>query len=284
MTRAVRVLTALLGAAHLGAVTLASTPASAEPASGLPWPSRISASYRVTFNGFDMGHFNFSSDVSRSGYTLNSDADLSALLGAFTWKAVSRSSGTMVADEVKPGGYVFDYRANSRHGSVKLGFNETRVSNVSIVPPSETLEDTVPIKEQHLRDVLDPLSAVMAVTRASANPCSRKLAIFDGKQRFDLLFSFRRQEKVVEKQVTGLPVFAHVCRIRYIPIAGHRMNEQTKQLSSESGIEISLRPVPHANLVVPYQVTIPTFAGTAYMTLNRVEITTSDKRQIALVQ
>jgi hypothetical protein len=268
----------------LGAGVVQPAPADAQSAPAQTWPSRVVASYKVTFNGFDIGHFNFNSDVSRSGYTLSSDAELSALLGTFKWQGALRSSGSLVSEEPKPAGYTFDYRANSKSGSVKMGFTEARVSKVSILPPSDTHPDTVPVKEHHLHDVLDPLSAVMAVTRASANPCARRLAVFDGKQRFDLILSFRRQQKVVEKHATGLPAFAYVCKVRYIPVAGYRMNEQTKQLSSESGIEVALRPVPHANLVVPYLVTIPTFAGTASMTLHRVEITTSDKGQIALVQ
>ena len=71
--------------------------------------------------------------------------------------------------------------------------------------------------------------------------------------------------------------------MRYVPVAGYRMTDQTKDLSAATGIEVALRPVPNANLVVPYLVTIPTFAGSATIALSRVEITTSDKGQIALV-
>ena len=284
MIRASKHLRALSGFSALAIGAMLPPAAGAEPAQSPHWPSHVSASYKVTFGGFDIGQFNFRSDVSHAGYTVSSDAQLSAMLGAFTWRANSRSSGNVVTDDPKPAGYTFDYSSSSRAGSVKLGFADTRVRSVSVVPPMDPHPDTVPIKEQHLQDVLDPLSAVLAVTRASSGPCPRKLSIFDGQQRFDLIFSFRRQEKVVEKQYTGLPAFASVCKIRYVPVAGYRMTEQTKHLAAESGIEVSLRAVPHANLMVPYLVTIPTFAGTAYMTLQRVEITTTDKRQIALVQ
>jgi len=242
----------------------------------------VSATYKVTFNGFDIGGFKFNSDVSGHGYTLSSDAQLSALLGAFTWRGVSRSSGTLAAGEPKPAGYTFNFQSSSRQGAVRLGFTDTRISAVSVMPPSEPQPDIVPLKEQHLKDVLDPLSAVMAVSRASANPCNRKLAIFDGKQRFDLIFSFRRQEKVAEQRPSGQPAVGYVCRVRYVPIAGYRATDETKELSDSTAIEVSLRHVPNANLMVPYLVTIPTFAGSATIELSRIDITTSDKGQIAL--
>jgi hypothetical protein len=133
--------------------------------------------------------------------------------------------------------------------------------------------------------VLDPLSAVMALTRAqSSSPCGRKISIFDGKQRFDLLFSFRRRERVPETRPSGQPGIGYVCRVRYIPIAGHRNNDETRQMAGNTGIEVALRPVPSANLLIPYKITIPTIAGAAVLTSQRVDITTAGMRQIALVR
>lgn len=276
----------LRAAAVLTAVLAMPLSSSAEPGTGgvEPWPSRVSASYKVAFNGIEIGHFRFTSEMSgRNSYTLASNAELSALLGAFKWRGDSRSSGTIASGEPRPAGYTFDYKSNSKHGSVKMGFADTRVANVSILPPSDTHPETVPIKPEHMKDVLDPLSAVMAVSRGTANPCNKRIPIYDGKQRFDLIFSFRRQQKIEEARPSGQPGFAFVCRVRYNPIAGYRMNEQTKQMSSSTNIEVALRPVPSAGLVIPYSVSIPTFAGTATLTAHRVEITTQGKGQIALV-
>lgn len=269
---AVCVCAGVLSAPVLGAPPLASE----------AWPSRVAATYRVTFNGFDIGAFKFTSDVSSGGYTLSSDAQLSALLGAFTWRGVSRSTGTLSSGDPRPAGYTFNFQSSSRHGAVKIGFNDTRITSVAVMPPSEPQPDLVPVREQHLKDVLDPLSAVMAVSRATANPCNRKLAIFDGKQRFDLIFSYRRQEKVAEQRPSGQPSTGTVCRVKYVPIAGYRATAETKDLSQSSGIEVAFRHVPNANLMVPYLVTIPTFAGSATIELSRIDITTSDKGQIAL--
>jgi hypothetical protein len=124
----------------------------------------------------------------------------------------------------------------------------------------------------------------MAITRGqSGNPCGRQLSIFDGKQRFDLFFTFNRQLRVKEAVPSGQPGVAFVCRVRYVPIAGHKNNEETQQMAAQTGIEIAFRPIPSANLLVPYEVTIPTFAGSARMTAQRIDIITPGMKQIALI-
>jgi hypothetical protein len=275
---AVSAVTIVLGPARLEA-------GPAEAATDKSWPTQITATYKVTFNGFEIGSFRFQSQISPQGYTLDGSAELSALLGAFQWKGVTRSSGTVQGDAPKPAGYTFDFKGNSKTGAVKMSFKEGSVANVSLVPPAKPPSpETVPVKDQHLKDVLDPLSAVMALLRGGmAQPCGRKLAIFDGKQRFDLLLSPRGQRRITETRPSGQPGLAFVCRVRYVPIAGYKMNEETKSMAESSGIEVALRPIPAANLLVPYEVTVPTIAGPAKLTSQRIEIETAGRGQIALV-
>lgn len=255
------------------------------PATGMPWPSKVSAVYKITFNGFDIGDFKFNSSVQGSSYTLTGNAGISALLGAFTWTGVTRSAGAVAGDTPKPAGYTFDFRTGSNTGgSIKMGFAEGGVNSVQAIPPASHAPGVVPVQQHHLKNVLDPLSAVMALSRGKGtNPCGRRLAVFDGKQRFDLLLSFRRQARINEVRPSGQPGIVYICRVRYIPIAGHRNNDDTRHMASSGGIEVSLRPVPSANLLVPYQITVPTAAGTAVLTSQRVDIMTPGRRQIALV-
>ena len=247
-----------------------------------PWPGQVQAVYRIEFNGFDIGSFEFNSSVTGSSYTLTGDAKISALLGAFQWQARTRSAGSLAVDTPKPAGYTFDFSGTGRSGSLKMGFSGDSVTSLAQVPPSHPAPGTVAIQEPHLKGVLDPLSAVMALSRSDAgNPCGRRLAVFDGKQRFDLQFSFRRQERIAEQRPTGQPGVAYVCKVRYVPIAGHRATEETRALAASSDIEISLRPVPSANLFVPHEISIPTGAGTARLIAQSVRIITQNE-QIAL--
>lgn len=282
---------AVVGAAVVaGLGSFASPAVQAEPTpADAAWPTEVSAVYKVSFGGLDIGSFRFTSKVEASNYALAGQADIRGPLGAFEWKGTTNSAGFANGSGPKPQAYTFNFNSSAiigrdRAGTVKMGFKDGAVSNVSVVPTKPPPPDAVPVKDEHKRNVLDPLSAVMALSLTGAQkPCDRKLSVFDGKQRFDLALSFRRQQRIAEKHPSGQPGVGFVCRVRYMPIAGYRKNEETKNLVDNGNIEISLRPVPSANLMVPYLVTIPTGAGTATLTAQRIDITTRSRGQIALL-
>jgi hypothetical protein len=246
--------------------------------------SSVRAIYDVNFTGINVGTLEFQSSADGQVYTLTANAKLSALLGVFSWNGDTRSSGRIVGESPKPAAFTFDYNSNSRTGSTKMSFADDAVTNVTHVPPVRFRSGIVPVHEQHLKGVLDPLSAVLALIHGSAtNPCGRRLPIFDGRQRFDLLLSYGGQTRIREQRPSGQPGIAYVCRVRYLPIAGHRIDQETKFMASTDAIEIVLRPIPSANMFIPYQITIPTIAGAATLVAKRVDIVTPSKGQIALV-
>jgi hypothetical protein len=158
------------------------------------------------------------------------------------------------------------------------------VLSVKHTPTPEPKPDIVPVREQNLKGVVDPLSAIMMLAQySSPNPCDRRLPIFDGKERFDLVMSYKGETKVSEQQPSGQPAIAHVCRVKYRPIAGHKVDAENSYLATTDAIEVSLRPVPSANILVPYQITIPTMIGYATIVSKRVEIESPGRPQIALL-
>jgi len=254
-----------------------------------PWPSRVQAVYAVSFAGLNIGTFEFNSVVTGTGYHLTGRAHLSALLGAFEWQGNTRAQGMLASGMPRPNSYAFDFRSNTKAGQIKMSFADNKVTGVLAQPPMPTSASAVPLKDSHLQDVLDPLSAIMALAGAQGgrargvNACGRRLSVFDGKQRFDLVMSYKGQSKVSEAQPSGQPNIVYVCRVRYVPLAGHVANEESKAMAQELGIEIWLRPVPNAGLLVPYQVVIPTAMGPATLTSQKVEITTQGQGQIAFI-
>ncbi len=253
------------------------------PAHADGWPATVRALYDVNFNGFNIGTVEFQSEAEQQSYTLLTNTRLSILLGAFTFAGETRSFGLLVNQAPKPAAFTFDFKSNLRAGSTKVGFADGSVTNVMNLPPAPANANTIPLREQHLKGVLDPLSAVMVVSHGvGSNPCDRRVPIFDGKERFDLIFSYKGEMKVSEQQPSGQPDIAFVCRVRYLPIAGHKADPETKYMASNDSIEIALRPVPSANMLVPYQINIPTLAGYASIVSKRVEIATPGKAQIAL--
>lgn len=262
------------------ALALTATPGPA-PANAESWPANVRVLYDIAFNGINIGTFEFQSQAEQQSYTLSGNARLSLLLGAFTWDSETRSFGLLINEAPKPASFSFDYKSTLTAGSTKMGFADGVVTNVRTLPPEPPKAGTIPVREQHLQGVFDPLTAVMVLSRGPAgNPCDRRVPIFDGKERFDLVFSYKGQMPVSDMQGVGKTT-ATVCRVRYLPIAGHKVDGGTKFMAANENIEVALMPMPSAGVFVPYQITIPTMAGSATLTSTRVEIGAAGKPQIA---
>jgi hypothetical protein len=280
-------------AALVSGIAAAQTPALAQRATADAgdWPSQVRAAYAISFGAFgDIGTFNFQSNMAAEGYTLTANADLKVPL-LFTWATKMSSDGRIAGEKPLPTAYSFQAIARpviggERGQSIRMGFRDQKVAGLTIQPASPAPgPDFVPLTEASTRDVLDPLAAILAMSRVKgdANPCNRRLSIFDGKQRFDLVFSAAGQARVPEIHPSGQPMMGPVCKVRYVPVAGYKDNDETRRLVNQTGIQIAFRPVPSANLVVPYQITVPTPAGTATITLQRMDIVAPGQKQIALV-
>jgi hypothetical protein len=109
----------------------------------------------------------------------------------------------------------------------------------------------------------------LSLVKAS-DPCVQKLPIYDGKQRFDIVFAPLRRAGA-----------DHVCAVRMVPISGHKPGEGGASVIKGT-IELVLRPVPKGNVVIPYKITVPTTVGTATLTTERIDITMPDQQRIAL--
>lgn len=247
-------------------------------------PARVQATYDITFNGIRVGNFVFTSTQQGTAYNLASSANLSLLFGALKWRGEANASGTVTGQSPpKPQGFQFSYRGNKKAGATRVAYTGDSITQVFHDPPKEPKAGTVPVLANHLKSVLDPMTAVLALTRGtSGNPCSRRIPVYDGKARFDLILSPRGVVQLSEKSPSGQPGTGYVCRVRYVPIAGHKPDEETRFMSSTEGIEVVLRPIPSANVFVPYKITIPTIAGPAALVSTRVDITTSSQQRIAL--
>ncbi len=246
----------------------------AEPAQAGGPKSSVDARYKISLNGFEIGDMHYVSAIEGSSYTLATDVELSLLLGAVHWKGASRTVGSLGEAAPTPTGFNFDFDSTMKSGSVRMGFDRGNVKSVAVEPQAPPAPDVVPVREQHLKGVLDPLSAIMVLTRgATANPCARKVGIFDGKQRFDLTLAYRRAESGGQT----------VCAVKYTPIAGFKKTEETANLAASTGIEITFKPAPAADLMVPSRIVLPTLAGTAEIVVEKVNVRGAGPGQVAQV-
>lgn len=269
-------------AAAFGIAAIAASAAGTAASAADPWPAEVQAVYKIHFNGLEIGQFSFSSSVHQRTYAVTANADISALLGIVKWNGATRVSGALAGDAPRPAGFSFDYRGSSKSGSVRMGFAGGSVKTLEHNPPLPEEPDNVPVQPVHMKGVLDPLSAILALSRPrDGNPCNQRVAVFDGKVRFDLAFVFKEDAPLADAQ-RGQAETVRVCRVRVQPIAGHREDEAAAQLKRNIGIEVAFRSIPSAKVFVPHRITVPTFAGSIVLSAQSVHIRTQNE-QIALV-
>jgi hypothetical protein len=113
--------------------------------------------------------------------------------------------------------------------------------------------------------VLDPMTASIVRVPGNGNTfvpqaCNRKIAVFDGRMRYDLQLVYKRLDKVrSEKGYQGNVV---VCTVYFSPVAGHVPDRAVlKYIEKLRDTEMWLAPIAGTRLMVPYRVTVTTPLG-----------------------
>jgi len=245
--------------------------------------SNVTASYEIKWLGTYIGDFKLRSSITNRQYSLQANADISVFFGTVSWKGVTSSRGLMTANGPMPQSYSFRYSTGEKGETVDLRFQQRSVQDIVINPPPRPGSRRVPITAAHLQNVVDPLSAVILLSQArpsrrSENVCSRRIPIFDGKMRYDLVLTPKGTKPI--GNAGKLHGTAYVCSVHYIPIAGHKPGNKTEEdyMAASTGIEVWLVPVPEAGLVVPYYISVPTPAGTASIMSAKFEFETPSGR------
>ena len=96
------------------------------------------------------------------------------------------------------------------------------------------------------------------------------------------MWPLRGKRSIKERHASGQPGFGYVCRIRFTPVAGHKRNSHINHLAKSRDMEIVLRPVPSAQLLVPYEIVIPTMVGTVTISARSINIVNGSNQRIAM--
>lgn len=275
---------AFMGGAVAAMLVPAAVQAAETPVKDI-WPTAVSAKYKLKFNGIGVGKIAFSSKAAGKAYELTSNGEVSLLFGAIKWTGASNVAGAIEAVEPAPKSYAFDWKRNKKGGAIKLAFAGRKAVDVAVEPPPSAHHDTVPLSDQHKQGVIDPLSAIMALTTAAkGDPCDRRVKVFDGKQRFDIVLSPKRQTVIPAGKAGGASAVGYVCRAMYEPIAGHRANADQKAYAANRDAEVVLRKLPGSEALIPHSVTVPTAWGTGTMVIDRVDVTSATAGQFAVTE
>ena len=236
--------------------------------------------YGVSLIGLTIGAGELTGSIEPSSYRLQVSAKLSGLASMLSSSRTSAvATGALSGGHVLPATYANTSANSSATRTIRIAMNAGTVTGTDIAPPWDPNVPRVPITDAQKQHVLDPLSAfVMAVPPgAPVGPaaCNRTLPIFDGGVRFDLALSFVGTRHVAAK---GLDSEAAVCAVRYIPVAGQKVDSKSSQFMADNrNLEVWLVPLSGTRFVIPFRVSVRTMAGTVVVETDEVSLQGADR-------
>ncbi len=231
---------------------------------------RLEAEYTASLAGIPIGRGNWVIEISEDQFSASATGGTTGLLRVFAGgHGTSVSQGTLSAGQPVPTTYVSTINNGKRIDEVRMAFTGSNVKDFSVEPPIGPNPDRIPVTEGDRRNVLDPMTSTLNVVGGSGDPlsphaCGRKVAVFDGRMRFDLRSEFKRMDTVKADNGYQGPVV--VCAVYFIPISGYVPDRYAiKYLAGIRDAEVWLAPIAGTRVVVPYRFSLPTPVGTGVL-------------------
>lgn len=227
----------------------------------------LDARYEVTLGGVSFGRGVWHVNVSGGQFTSAVSGATTGIMRIFsTGRGSSASRGAVaIGGALNASSYSSSIATTRKSDEVRMQLSSGTVKDYIAEPPTSPDPERVPIRDVHRRGVLDPMTAAILRVPGTGDTfvpqaCNRKLAIFDGRMRYDLKLTYKRLDRVnAGKGYQGTVV---VCAVTFAPVAGHIPSRSViKYLAELRQTEAWLAPIAGTRLMVPYRVTLPTPLG-----------------------
>ena len=227
---------------------------------------RLEAEYTASIAGIPIGRGGWVIDIAEDQYTAAASGGTSGILKFFSAaRGTSAARGSFSGGQPVATSYVASIDYNRKPDDVRMALSGGNVTDYSAEPPLPPHPDRIPVSDADRRGVVDPMSSTLNRVVGSGDPvspeaCGRKVAVFDGRVRYDLRSEFKRIEMVrAEKGYQGPAV---VCAVYFAPISGFVPDRPViKYLIELRDAEVWLAPIAGTRVLVPFRFTIPTPIG-----------------------
>jgi hypothetical protein len=227
---------------------------------------KLEARYAVTLGGVSFGQGSWTIDVGADQYTAAVSGTTVGIVRIFaSGQGSSAVRGIVSNGQPMVSSYASSIQTDKKYDEVRMVLSGGAVKDAIADPPSVPNPERIPITEAHRRGVTDPMTGTIIRVPGSGDTftpeaCHRKVAIFDGRMRYDLTLQFKRLDKVkAEKGYQGTVV---VCAVYFSPVAGHVPDRPViKYLSELRDAEVWFAPIAGTRLLVPYRASVPTPLG-----------------------
>jgi hypothetical protein len=220
----------------------------------------IETAYELTVSGITVLDIEYSAEISAMGYRSQASIDTRGVAALFSdYRMKMAASGALADGQTSPVQYTSRSKKNDKTKAVELNWSEG-----ALTAPSRQLaknpETQAEIVTALTPGVTDPLTAIFRIgTSQNGNLCQAAHRIFDGKEVFELRFSFKR-EVVLDASFPGAyHGTAYECRATYVPVAGKYATKFRKNEEVPPTYNVWLAPIgtdaPGGSRLVPIRAT-----------------------------
>jgi hypothetical protein len=229
--------------------------------------AHLDAEYSATLAGLPIGHGTWAIEIAEDQYAAAASGSTSGLLRIFTGaRGATAARGSFNGEQTLPTSYVatidFD---RTKYDDVRMALAGGNVKELSAEPPLVPHPERIPVSDADRRGVVDPMSSTINRVGGNGDPvspqaCARKVAVFDGRVRYDLRSEFKRIEMVKAERGYQGPVV--VCAVYFEPISGYVPSRPViKYLAALRDAEVWLAPISGTRVLVPFRFSMPTPLG-----------------------
>ena len=228
--------------------------------------TRLDAEYTATVAGIPIGHGNWVIEIAADQYTASATGSTTGLLRVFaSARGAGAAHGAFTGDHAMPTSYTATIDFDRKIDDVRIVLSGGNVKEYLAEPPLIPHPERIPVSEADRRGVVDPMSSTLNHVPGTGDPvspqaCGRKVAVFDGRVRYDLLSEFKRIEMV--KAERGYQGPAVVCAVYFAPISGYIPSRPViKYLAELRQAEVWFAPIAGTRVLVPFRFSLPTPIG-----------------------
>lgn len=233
---------------------------------------KVNVNYSLNIGGFKLGSVGLAARLKKNSYAISIRAFTTGGMDSLMRFTIeTRARGVYNGHKVNSTEYMTAYSNQriKRHVVVKYP-NKSRAT-VDAKPAYRSFKDTVPLRAKHMRNVVDPLGAMLLpfnkkYAHDSNQQCNRVQSIFDGVTRYKLQM---RAIKNTDSKFKN----AIACKVTYTPIAGHRKSQGDKTIIDNfASAKVWLMPIEKAGVLLPVKVEIPTQFGTFSIISSSIDV------------
>jgi hypothetical protein len=205
---------------------------------------KVETSYEVNVGGLTVLDIKYSSEVMAAGYRSQASIETRGMANFFSdYRMKMAASGALAGSQSSP----LQYRSRSEKKDKEKTFDLNWSQGVLLAADRQAEKNPqiqAEIDSALTPDVTDPLTAIFRIgTLPGGNPCRAAHRIFDGKEVFELRFSFKR-EAVLDASFPGAyHGKAYECRATYVPVAGRYAAKFRKRNEEPPTYNVWLAPI-----------------------------------------